>query len=268
MVRRVQFASGLALLALAPMIAAAADPPKKKQNGPKTTVKPASTIAKTSTPTKATEQASAKPIATATPTPTPIAPVLDTAPDRDRDTLSTPTPPMRRFVITLNPLPIAAGRYGGNLEIVLAPHHVLTGGAYVQTFSGWMLRAIMPSGVEVGDRAVSRVGGEIGYRLYSGRDGATGIFVGPSFVAMPIVQPVVTSDLRTEVVSLIAYGGAVDVGVQAQMSSGFTIGGGLGVMALAYSRPASATPPPGVDAPAAPEPHVLPRVLFAAGWAF
>jgi hypothetical protein len=58
------------------------------------------------------------------------------------------------------------------------------------------------------------------------------------------------------------------VGVQAVVGPGFTLGGGLGVMALAYDRPASATPPAGIELPSYPEPHVLPRVLVMAGWAF
>jgi hypothetical protein len=56
--------------------------------------------------------------------------------------------------------------------------------------------------------------------------------------------------------------------VQAVVGPGFTIGGGIGVMALAYSRPASATPPAGIELPSYPEPHVFPRLLIAAGWAF
>jgi hypothetical protein len=85
---------------------------------------------------------------------------------------------------------------------------------------------------------------------------------------MPLAAPRLTSDYRAEVISFMAYGAALDVGVQAVVGGGFTIGGGVGVAALAYSRPVSATPPPGIELPSYPEPHVLPRLLFAAGWAF
>ena len=74
--------------------------------------------------------------------------------------------------------------------------------------------------------------------------------------------------LRAEVVSFNAYGGALDVGVQAVVGPGFTIGGGVGVMALAYTPPASIAPPAGAQVPSYPEPHVLPRLLIMAGWAF
>jgi hypothetical protein len=85
---------------------------------------------------------------------------------------------------------------------------------------------------------------------------------------MPIVYPRVSEQLRAELVPLDAYGAALDVGAQAILGSGFTIGGGVGVMALAYTPPASVTPPPGALAPTFAEPHVLPRLLLAAGWSF
>lgn len=120
----------------------------------------------------------------------------------------------------------------------------------------------------VGEGPQSRFGGELGYRLYTGSDGPTGLFVGPSFVAMPLAAPRLTADYRTEVVSFMAYGAALDVGVQAVVGPGFTLGGGVGVMALAYDTPASATPPAGIDLPSFPAPHVLPRLLVNVGWAF
>jgi hypothetical protein len=85
---------------------------------------------------------------------------------------------------------------------------------------------------------------------------------------MPLAAPRLASDYRPEVVSFMAYGASLDVGVQAVVGPGFTIGGGVGVMALAYAPPASATPPAGLELPSYPVPHVLPRLLIAAGWAF
>lgn len=187
--------------------------------------------------------------------------------DRDRAGGSEPSRIVRSVTITMSPLSLAVGRYGASGEVVVARHHAIGGGLYVQTFPGWMLRTIMPSGVDTSGGAASRVGGEIGYRYYTGSEGPRGFFVGPSFVAMPLVAPRLTEDLRSEIVSFDAYGAALDVGVQAVHSSGFTIGGGLGVMALAYTPPASASPP-GSPTVSVPEPHVLPRLLFSAGWSF
>ena len=187
---------------------------------------------------------------------------------RDQATLDE-APLPTRFAITLNPLPLAIGRYGVNVEYLLASHHALVASAYVQTFSKTLLRVLLPS-VDLGQPPSSRLGGELGYRFYSGRDGPTGLFIGPSAVAvaMPIAYPRVTEDLKAEVVSFNAYGGTLDAGVQAVVGPGFTIGGGVGVMALAYTPPASAAPPPGIQVPSYPEPHVLPRLLMMAGWAF
>jgi hypothetical protein len=194
-----------------------------------------------------------------------LAGALDASP---RDQANADESPLRtRFAVTLNPLPLIIGRYGANGEVLLASHHAIVASAYVQTFSRQMIRALLPS-VDLGEAPASRLGGELGYRFYTGRDGPTGLFIGPSAVAMPIAYPRVTEDLRAEVVSFNAYGGALDVGVQAVIGPGFTIGGGVGVMALAYTPPASIAPPPGIQVPSYPEPHVLPRLLMMAGWAF
>jgi hypothetical protein len=170
--------------------------------------------------------------------------------------------------VGLNPLPLVAGRYGLNVELVPLQHHAIIASGWLQTFTPAMLRVVMPSQIDVSRGADSRFGGELGYRLYSGTEGAHGLFAGISGVAMPIMYPRVTQELRSEVVSFNAYGGAIDIGAQAITSSGFTIGGGVGVMALSYTPPASVKPPPGVQVPTLPEPHVLPRLLLAAGWSF
>jgi hypothetical protein len=188
--------------------------------------------------------------------------------ESDRVTQPPDAPAARRLAITLNPLGFVASRYGANVELLAARHHALTASVYVQSFAPWMLRMVMPSGVTIGDGPPSRVGGEIGYRFYTGSEGATGFFVGPSVVTMPLAYPRVSDTGAVDVVSFNALGVSADLGVQAVLSSGFTIGGGVGVMVLAYAPPPSATPPPGVTAPSLAEPHVLPRLLLHAGWSF
>ena len=191
------------------------------------------------------------------------------AAEGERDhTLEPRALPRRRVTIGVNPLPLIAGRYGLNVELVPVRHHARVASAWLQTFTPGMLRVLMPNENDVSKGAGSLLGGELGYRFYSGDEGAHGLFAGVSGVAMPIAYPRVSADLTSEVVSFHAYGGAIDVGVQAITSSGFTIGGGLGVMYLAYTPPASAQPPAGVSVPSLPEPHVLPRLLVSAGWSF
>ncbi len=176
--------------------------------------------------------------------------------------------PRRRLTLGVNPIPMIAGRYGINAELVVVRHHALVASGWAQTFTPTMLRVLMPKEIDTSRGAATRFGGELGYRFYTGREGPNGLFVGISGVAMPIVYPRVTQDFKTDVPSFNAYGGAFDVGVQAITDAGFTIGGGLGVMYLAYAPPASATPPSGVTIPDYPEPHFLPRLLFSAGWSF
>lgn len=177
----------------------------------------------------------------------------------------------KRFSIELNPLPVIAGRYGANVEYALARHHVVTASAFYQAFTPATLKVIMPSEVNTSGGANGRLGGELGYRFYTGTRGANGFFAGASAVAMPLALPRLKSDANgfsTDVVSFETFGGALDVGAQAIFDSGLTIGGGLGVMFLAYQPPSSVTPPPGAPDVHAFEPHVLPRLLFAAGWSF
>ena len=197
------------------------------------------------------------------PAPAPVVPVVTKeAPAPE------PSTGWSRFTLTANPAPMALGRYGGNLEFLPAARHAIVLVGFVQTFPPWMVRRLVPSNVEVGSGPPSRPGGEIGYRFYTGQHGASGLFVGPSAVVMPLIYPRLGQDLRAEVVSFNAYGAALDVGLQAITDFGLTLGGGLGVMYLVYTPPASVTPPTGVTAPTFVQPHVLPRLLFTAGWSF
>jgi hypothetical protein len=168
----------------------------------------------------------------------------------------------RALTVSLNPLPIAAGRYGANVEIVAAPHHAVVASGFLQTFPRGMIELLVPSGAEIGTAPASMPGGELGYRLYTSGASASGLFVGPSFVLMPIAYPRVREDLKVDVDTLLAYGGALDAGAQVVTSSGFTFGGGLGAMVLAY------TPPRSYGGVAFAEPHVLPRLLLMTGWSF
>ena len=168
--------------------------------------------------------------------------------------------------MTLNPRALAAGRYGANAELLVAPHHALTASGFVQTFPRGITKLAAPSIQSEGPPPA--FGGELGYRFYTRGEAPAGLFLGPSFVAMPLAYPQVGSDLEPRLAPVMAYGAALDIGAQLVTSSGFTVGGGLGVMALAYTPPASVQPPPGTSVPSYPEPHVLPRLLLVAGWTF
>lgn len=226
-------------------------------------------------------------VAVATPVPAPAPPPAAIAPAPLPAVTTVPPPPspvfsstpidqpesapegavQKRVAITLNPMPMAIGRFGGNVEVLAAPHHAFIGSFFVQSYPTGILQMLMPS-VKLGEGPKPLVGGEVGYRYYTGRASPSGLFVGPSFVAMPFAYPRVNENLDAELVAFHAYGAALDFGAQLVTSGGFTFGGGLGVMALAYTPPASVAPPAGVQVPSYPEPHVLPRLLVSAGWAF
>src|SRR5690606_34629482 len=127
---------------------------------------------------------------------------------------STPSPDdvKRPLTLSVNPLPLVAGRYGLNVEYVVRPHHAIVGSGFLQTFPAGMVNLLVPSGAEIAERPSSMPGGEIGYRVYTSRESASGLFAGPSLVLMPIAYPRLRDDLRVDVRSLHAYGVAVDVG--------------------------------------------------------
>jgi hypothetical protein len=152
----------------------------------------------------------------------------------------------RPIAVTINPLGLAFERYGANVEASPLPHHVIAGSLYTQSVPMWLVRKLA------------------GYRLYSGRIGADGAFVGGSFVSMPLAYARLASDTRSvDLVRFNAVGAAFDIGVQKVTDSGFTIGGGVGVTYLSYTMPVDSR-----RLPLGIEPHVLPRLLLAAGWSF
>jgi hypothetical protein len=167
------------------------------------------------------------------------------------------------ITVTVNPLGLAIQRYGANVEVSPLPHHVFTGSLYAQSIPLGLVKAL--SGREqINEAGGSSLGGELGYRLYTGSIGADGLFVGGSFVSMPLAYPRLDANLRSaDLVRFNAPGAALDVGVQKVTESGFTIGGGVGVTYLSYTMPVDSR-----RLPLGIEPHVLPRLLLAAGWSF
>jgi hypothetical protein len=173
----------------------------------------------------------------------------------------------RPVALTINPLAFVIERYGANFEYSFLPHHVVVASGYVQTVPVEMVRPFMPANVQIRDGATSpSLGGEIGYRLYSGRTGANGLFIGGSFVAMPLAYPRLTSATMgratVELERMYGFGGAVDVGAQVITSFGLTLGGGLGATFLSYEEVKDSSRLP------IAMPSVLPRMLLQTGYAF
>lgn len=165
--------------------------------------------------------------------------------------------------VTVNPLGLAIERYGANIEVVPLPHHGLIGSLFSQSIPVRLVRGLSGRD-EINQQRSAALGGELGYRLYSGTVGADGLFVGASFVSMPLAYPRVATDFASaDLVRFTALGAAFDVGAQKVLGSGLTLGGGVGIMYLDYELPADILR---IEIPF--EPHVLPRLLLTAGWSF
>lgn len=261
----------IAILLLTSSTALAAPKAKKHAPAPAKKKATASAPAVTKQLTAASLGLEEIPLASPPPPPAP-APAPEPAPilvPQNKDKVLEPgSDAPRRFSVELNPLAIGAGRYGINIEYALARHHVITGSGFYQAFPSYLLGVIMAKAIDTSHGAAGRPGGELGYRFYTGQRGANGFFVGASGVAMPLPLPHVTPDYKGDVVTVMGFGGALDVGIQAITDSGFTIGGGLGAMYLAYDTPNLPNAPAGVAPVKLYAPHFLPRALLSAGWSF
>ena len=176
----------------------------------------------------------------------------------------------RPVALTINPLGFVIQRYGGNVEWSFARHHALVTSGYVQSTPVEMVRPFAGD-VRITDKNASPgFGGELGYRLYSGKRGADGLFIGGSFVAMPVAYPRLASispttgvsNATVELARIYGVGGAIDIGAQTVTSWGLTIGGGLGASFLAYDYPDDPFRLPYAL------PNVLPRLLLQTGYSF
>jgi hypothetical protein len=174
----------------------------------------------------------------------------------------------RPVALSINPLALVIQRYGGNVEWSFARHHALAFSGYVQSVPVEMVRPFAGE-IEIRDQnATPGLGGELGYRLYSGKRGADGLFIGGSLVAMPVAYPRLAAiapgaaRATVELARIYGVGGAIDVGAQTVTSWGLTIGGGLGASFLAYDYPNDPSRLPYAL------PSVLPRLLLQTGYSF
>lgn len=114
--------------------------------------------------------------------------------------------------LELNPAAAFMLKFGGNVEVHLAPHHAII-------FSG--------AGQAIPDGPV----GEIGYRFYSEPRAFSGLFLGPSLLVANYhytAEPGPGVPLARQ--SVLATGVALDAGYQWALPSGFVIGVGGGAL--------------------------------------
>ncbi len=159
--------------------------------------------------------------------------------------------------VTWNPLGLmVGGRVSFNLEWAPVTHHVVILSPHFANASQDV--SISPDVTR--SNTFSGVGGEVGYRYYTGRKGMNGVFVGPS-----LVGGVYNANLVTGEQAFTNFGVAADVGVQQIFFDHLALGAGVGVMYLNVSRDFG-------DLSAGPstiaEQGVKPRFLAQAGYAF
>ena len=134
---------------------------------------------------------------------------------------------LRHVSLLGSPFGLVVGRVSAEVQLMVALHHAIVLNPFVRVVDDFVL--LTTSG-----RRELGYGAEIGYRYFSGRRGANGLFIGPSVVvAHDHVAAGIDSHshaVGTEDPSFL--GAIIDVGAQGILESGFTIGGGAGGGAL------------------------------------
>lgn len=170
----------------------------------------------------------------------------------DEGTLGAPRGEHRWLTLSYNPFTLQAARYGANAELLVLSHHVIEGTLY------W---ANTLTNEDSFNNRFRGIGGEIGYRYYTGHDGPRGIFVGPSFL-LGSFEAIPARGATTQFQN---YGVALDFGYQALVADRWVVGVGGG---LQYNRPDKTFPQQEVPASVYANPGVRPRLLLALGVAF
>jgi hypothetical protein len=142
--------------------------------------------------------------------------------------------PRRTLAFSVNPLAAAfVGRWGGNIDYSPVPHHALELSFSYLHADSWGLfvsDGVDPNAstdVTVNRNRIRGGVGEIGYRYYTGSDGPTGLFAGPSLVV---------EAGRAGTQSFGGAGAAFDVGAQTTTSMGLVFGVGVGGQMLFLNR--------------------------------
>jgi len=168
-------------------------------------------------------------------------------------------PQLKKFAIIANPLALSIGRYSIQFEYLPALHHALV---INPVYTHASIKATS-NGQELDLGSLNGFGGELGYKFYTGKKGANGFFVGPSFLFGSYSQ----SMDGTKSDSFTSFGGAIDVGGQAIIGGGFVIGGGFGLQWTKTSKDINTENLNFASAVIAGG-GTRPRALFTIGYAF
>ncbi len=161
------------------------------------------------------------------------------------------------FSVEINPLGLLlGGRLSFNAEWAPVTHHALIASPYIIHTSN----DVATSGDTVESQTFSGIGGELGYRYYTGRRGMNGVFVGPS-----LIGGIYNAGLPSGNQAFTNAGLAVDVGAQQIFAEHLVVGGGVGLEYLSVSHDFH-------DLPTGPSEiassGLKPRLLLSAGYGF
>ncbi len=211
-------------------------------------------------PAPPAEKASGADPTAAGPSAAPAAGTVGTPVNADKPTTKDADDELKSVTLTANPLSLILTRIGANVEYLPVRHHAFVLNPYFQHAS-----VEAGSGSAKSETTYTTFGGELGYRFYTGSRGANGFFVGPSvFVQNTNASSTATAGTSTAhgESSTFVYGAILDLGGQHVAKSGFTIGGGVGVMYLVAANAPTAT------SSTIKFEGVLPRFLFTVGYSF
>lgn len=176
----------------------------------------------------------------------------------------------RTAAIEWNPLAlIALGKLSFNVVVTPAEHHALVLSPHYQwAETAPIYKFADPSSdpnsaptSRVGTQHFKALGGEIGYRYYSGRGGMRGWFIGPSL----ILDAVWANPQNGPMKKFGDIGLAVDTGYQVLIADDVSIGLGVGVQGMLTT---TKIPEQQFPAHTIANREVDPRVLLSLGWAF
>ncbi|MBX3217775.1 MAG: DUF3575 domain-containing protein [Labilithrix sp.] len=159
--------------------------------------------------------------------------------------------------VTWNPLgAFVGGRVSLNVEVAPVTHHVIIVSPHLASPSQDV--SVGPNGTAT--NRFTGIGGEVGYRYYSGHNGMNGLFVGPSLIA-----GVYDASLAGGSTVFTNVGLAADVGVQQVFFDHLALGAGVGIQYLSVSEDFGelATSPSTIASSG-----IKPRLLAQAGYAF
>ncbi len=171
-------------------------------------------------------------------------------------------PPLKQYVIELNPLATTIGRYSIQAEYLPAVHHAITLNPFY-THATLTVTGGNADGSDLDAGSLSGFGGELGYRFYTGVKGPNGFYVGPSAIFASYSQSLngQSSD------SFTSFGGAIDIGGQGVVGPGIVIGGGFGLQWTKTSKDIDTNNLNLASAVIAGG-GTRPRFLFTVGYAF